>query len=345
MDIDALLNEVSAEEPCGKDLEYDPAFSELALAAQGKAEQFLGKEVVAAAEPPNWPKVRKLATGLLGRSKDLRIGVHLIEALLNLEGYAGLADGLAVLRGLLDRYWDKVHPQLDPEDGNDPTMRINILVTLVDREKILTVVRKTPLVRAHSAGIYSLHDISLAKGGDDAKGDRDEDSIPSLALIEAAFKEAELEDLQATAKAISNSIDDLAAIDGVLMAKVGAAQAPDLNALTVVLKEAQAQLTEHLEERGVAGDETVDDNAQEEQVIESVASVKPITGTINTREDAIKMMDKISNYFERHEPSSPVPLLMQRAKRLVSMNFMEILADIAPDGVKQAKNIGGVDKE
>jgi type VI secretion system protein ImpA len=57
------------------------------------------------------------------------------------------------------------------------------------------------------------------------------------------------------------------------------------------------------------------------------------------------MMDKISSFFERSEPSSPVPLLMQRAKRLVSMSFMDILADIAPDGVKQAKNIGGIDQK
>ena len=53
------------------------------------------------------------------------------------------------------------------------------------------------------------------------------------------------------------------------------------------------------------------------------------------------MMDKISDSSQRHEPSSPVPLLMGRAKRLVSLSFMEILKDMAPGGLSQASTIGG----
>jgi type VI secretion system protein ImpA len=50
----------------------------------------------------------------------------------------------------------------------------------------------------------------------------------------------------------------------------------------------------------------------------------------------MRALDKISSYFERHEPSSPIPLLIERCKRLVSMNFLEIMGDLAPDGLKQA---------
>ena len=57
------------------------------------------------------------------------------------------------------------------------------------------------------------------------------------------------------------------------------------------------------------------------------------------------MMDRISEYFQRNEPSSPVPLLMHRAKRLVSMSFMDILKDMAPDGVSQASTVGGVNED
>ncbi|MHC4087924.1 MAG: type VI secretion system ImpA family N-terminal domain-containing protein [Planctomycetota bacterium] len=46
------------------------------------------------------------------------------------EGLAGLCDGLAVLRGLLERFWDNLYPQLDPDDNNDPLERINILQSL-----------------------------------------------------------------------------------------------------------------------------------------------------------------------------------------------------------------------
>ena len=341
IDVNSLLNEISPDAPSGEDLEYDPAFGELERAAQGKAEQVIGDSVVAA-EPPDWREVRKLATELLGRSKDLRIGVHLARTLTSSEGLPGLADGLSLIRGLLERYWDTVHPQLDPEDNNDPTMRINILVTLVDRDAMLNMVRKAPLVSSRVMGRYSLYDIARAGSGETAGGD-DEDPVPDMTTIEAAFMEADLEELQATADAVTRCGGDLAAIDAVLMDKVGAAQAPDLGALAAVLKDAQSQLSKQLVRRGADGGEMATDAAAGGDV--AAAPAKAITGDINSREDAIKMMDKISTFFERTEPSSPVPLLMRRAKRLVSMNFMDVLADMAPDGLKQAKIIGGIGKD
>ena len=62
-------------------------------------------------------------------------------------------------------------------------------------------------------------------------------------------------------------------------------------------------------------------------------------------EAAIRVLDKACDYLERHEPSSPVPLLLKRAKRLVSKNFMEIMRDLAPDGVAQAQVVSGADGE
>ena len=346
IDINALLSEASPEAPCGEDLEYDSVFDDLQHAVQGKAEEYSGHEVVKAAEPPNWREVRKLATELLGRSKDLRIGVNMAQALANLEGFLGLADGLSLVRGLLERYWDKVHPRLDPDDNNDPTMRINILATLADRVAMLNVIRQTPLVSSRAIGRFSLHDISLARSGEEGKGAGKGDSVPDLAVIEAAFMDADLDELQATADAITRCSGDLAAIDATLRDKVGAAQAPDLGALAAVLKEAQSQMNEHLSRRGAGSAESAGgDTGTEEQAAETAVTKPAVSGAINSREDAIRMMDKISGFFERSEPSSPVPLLMQRAKRLVSMSFMDILADIAPDGVKQAKNIGGIDQK
>jgi len=103
IDVNSLLNEISPDAPSGEDLEYDPVFGELDRAVQGKPEQVIGDSAVAA-EPPNWREVRKLSTELLGRSKDLRVGVHLTRALISSDGLPGLADGLSLLRGLLERY-------------------------------------------------------------------------------------------------------------------------------------------------------------------------------------------------------------------------------------------------
>jgi type VI secretion system protein ImpA len=68
-------------------------------------------------------------------------------------------------------------------------------------------------------------------------------------------------------------------------------------------------------------------------------------GEIHSREDVIRALDKACEYYNRHEPSSPIPLLLQRAKRLVSKSFMEIVKDLTPDGLTQIQNLSGVEGE
>ena len=163
IDINGILKDVSPDSPCGDNLEYDPAFGELERAARGKEEQTLGDATVAA-EPPDWRDVRDRSTALLGRTLDLRVAVYLTRALLNTDGLAGLGDGLSLLRGLLERYWDCVYPQLDPDDNNDPTFRVNTLVTLCDRDVMLLNVQEAPLVSSRALGRFGLRDLQIAKG-------------------------------------------------------------------------------------------------------------------------------------------------------------------------------------
>ena len=54
--LEALTAPISPDNPCGADLEYDPAFAELERAAQGKPEQQIGNTVVPAADP-DWKAV------------------------------------------------------------------------------------------------------------------------------------------------------------------------------------------------------------------------------------------------------------------------------------------------
>src|SRR3954449_5238634 len=119
IDIEGLLEPVSSEEPSGPNLEYDSAFLNLERIALGKPEQRMG-DSIRAAEPPDFEVVARDACALLARSKDLRVAVQLARAQSYLHGFPGLRDGLAVVHGLLDRYFASVHPQLDPEEGNDP---------------------------------------------------------------------------------------------------------------------------------------------------------------------------------------------------------------------------------
>jgi type VI secretion system protein ImpA len=336
IDIEKLAQAVSEESPCGENLEYDPVFAAMERAAQGKPEQQYGDTVVPA-EEPDWKEVRDQSLELLGRTKDLRAASYLVRALIRTDGLPGFRDGVTLIHRYLDSYWEGIHPQLDPEDDNDPTIRINSIVALSDPHSTLTGLRESPLVSSRTLGRFGLRDILVAKGEMPAPTEEGYE-IPEMSAIEAAFLDCELEELQATAEAVDQSLEQIAGIEALLMEKVGPTNAPDINALPEVLRGCQIVLREQLARRGV-GEAAA---AGEEGAAGEAAA---ISGEIRSREDVIRVLDRACDYFNRYEPSSPVPLLLQRAKKLVSKSFLDIIRDLAPDGSKQVENIAGVDKE
>jgi type VI secretion system protein ImpA len=65
-------------------------------------------------------------------------------------------------------------------------------------------------------------------------------------------------------------------------------------------------------------------------------------GAIKSRQDAIRALETVAEFFRRNEPSSPIPLIVDRAKRLVSKDFLEVLEDIAPEALGTARAAGGI---
>jgi type VI secretion system protein ImpA len=249
--------------------------------------------------------------------------------LIHTDGFVGFAEGLALLRALLEQRWEHVHPRLDPEDDNDPTMRVNTITALVDPGTTLRALRTIPLV-ASRLGKFSLRDIEIASG--ESHADAGVQPV-EMSVIEAAFQDADLDELKATAEAVMRAGETFAAVDALLLTTVGTMHAPDLTALPPILGRIQGLLGEQLRRRGVVDAALVGEMAATE-VVSS-------TGEITSREDVIRALDRICEYFDRHEPSSPVPLLAKRAKRLVSKSFLEILRDLAPGGVHEAESIRG----
>src|SRR5687767_1628436 len=222
IDTENLLQPIAGEEPTGTNLEYDPAFAALERTAQGKPEQQIGETIVAG-EPPDWKAVHEQAAALLGRSKDLRIVAHLVRALLHRHGFVGLAEGLAVVRGLLERYWAPLHPRLDPDDQHDPTMRISALALLSDTQ-LLAALRAAPLVQSRSFGAISLRDIAVASGEMAAPA-----AAPKIEMtsIEAAFQDVTDEALEQTAVAITKAVEHLRRIEVIFTDSAGVA-GPDV---------------------------------------------------------------------------------------------------------------------
>ena len=350
IDVEALLSEISSEAPCGENLEYDLAFGEMERASQGKAEQQFGDTVIAAVEP-DWRELKRLALELSKRTKDLRVLVKLAHAVLNTDGLAVFCDCLAVLRGCIDRYWDSVHPQLDPDDDNDPTLRVNTLASLGDADTTLRMLRKVPLVSSLRVGRFSLVDIEAARGEVEPPEDSEP---PSLSMIEAAFTDCELEPLQSLAATVRRGIEDVRELETALTAQVGVANAASFAPLVDELRKIERILSDQLSRRGV-GEDGVGHRAEEGDVAEvggagsngSTAgpAARRLAGEVTSREDVILALDKICAYYERYEPSSPLPLLLHRAKRLATKSFLEIIRDLTPDGFGQAKAIGGISED
>lgn len=350
VDIDSYLTEISAEEPCGEDLEYDAEFIALEQDIKGKPEVQIG-DTFQEAEPPNWREIIKSCENLLKRTRDLRVLVSYFRALAATEGIVGIADGLALLNALVEARWDTIHPLLDPDDYNDPTERINILMTLCDFETTLSPLQKVPLIESRAIGQFCLRDLHIIEGKITPK-EGSEDEQPTQTNIDAAVQDADIEGLKKTAEAVAASLESLNAMEKFITEQVGINDAPSFSDLRAVLKEMVAATSGWLETRGVGGDE--EEAAEGEEVGEgevateggTLAVVKKIPAGINSSQDVIKALNQICEYYHKNEPSSPIPLLLKRVVGLVGKDFMEVLKDIAPNGVEQVEFLSGsADKE
>jgi type VI secretion system protein ImpA len=303
--------------------------------------------------------VRAKALELMGRTRDLRVAVHLARSATWTDGLPALGDAMSVLAGLIEQYWDNVHPQLDPEDGNDPTVRLNTIAALTDPSSMLRAVRDATIVRSRALGKFSYRDIQVAAG---------ELPPPSgstkveLATIDGAFGDCDAEELKTTAAAVKQALQSTRQIEKSLGDRVGPTMVPPLDSFTDLLQAMSKLLDQKLAARGISDEEPRAEEdaapmaaagAEDEEANGQPASAAAngrtanapmkLTGEISSREDVIRALDKICDYYKRYEPSSPVPLFLNRAKRLASKSFLEILRDLTPDAVNQALAIGGIE--
>jgi type VI secretion system protein ImpA len=334
MDLEALLAPVSPDDPCGADLEYDPAFAEIDRLAQGKAEQQIGNTIVPA-EEPDWKVVEKKAAELLARGKDLRVGAHLTRALLRTTGWSGFALGLGLLRGMIERYWDGIYPRLDPSDDNDPTMRVNVLASFADTA-VLSVVRATPLASSRALGRFSLKDLEMAAGEAQSANGAE---APSMANIEGVVMESDLGELQQTVVALRACLEALAGIDAALVEKVDASSGASFGKLPVLLRKAESFLGNRLEQRTAAGGG--DGASASAPANGAPAQQRSFGGAINSREDVVRALDAICSYYAKNEPSSPIPMFMERSKKLVMMSFVDIVKELVPDALSRVDMLRG----
>jgi len=344
IDVEKLLAEISPDAPCGEDLSYDPAFLELERVARGTEEQQVGDTIVPA-EEPNWRDVRDQALALMERTKNLSVIKYLVVSLMSIEGLDGLQSGLAVLRGCLERYWDTLWPQLDPEDDNDPLERLNIISFLAppagiygDPLQFMRRLNEVPLCNSRQLGSFSMRDIQIARGEVTA---RQGEPVPEVANIEAAFRDTPTEDLEGAAAAAGAAAEHIEAINTLIIQYVGVDKTIDLDAAKKTMKDIRSCIANF---SGGLIDAPAGTQAGQAQAGATGGAAAggtgpAITGEIHSPEDVVRILDLICTYYQRVEPSSPVPLLLRRARRLVRKSFVEIIQDLNPEAIRQIEVI------
>lgn len=338
MEIASLISPLSAELPCGPDLEYDQEFMALDLAARGKPEQQFGDTIVPA-EEPDWRDIKQAAEALFLRTKDLRVAVLLARALAHTDNFVGVAAGLSLIHQLLQLYWDSVHPLLDADDDNDPTMRLNALMPLGDGDAFIRDLRTVYLVEPGRSGRIAVRDILVLAGRLPAAGDEVISQAEVDGILRASVDEA---GRSAQIDAARESLAVCRELQQLLIEKVGAERIPNLKAVSDILG-LVVKLCDSANPQSDASATIADSAAEDGSVVATAAVAAP--GALRTRDDAIRMLDRICEFIERTEPSHPAPLLLRRAQRLMNMSFVEIIEDLAPDGLSQMRNIAGLDKE
>jgi len=342
------LPPVSDDAPAGENLELDPDFGALERAAQGKPEVQYGTTIEPAV-PPDWKETAALAEALLQRTHDLRVFVHLAIARLHLDGFAAYARVVRLIRHQVDEHWPHVHPQLDPEDDNDPLQRANALLRLQDPAHVLRTMRDLPLASTPRTGPVAWRDIAILNGALEPDSSREK---MTEAMVFAAFRDCDQARLATLREAIQNLVEDIPAISDAFDRNAGPATGPDYEPLQKLLREINRDLKryESLAEPEAAAEasEPVDGDPvaavpsgrAETGPVRGFTTIRAITA-LRDREEALYAVELASSYFRTQEPSSPLPLLLDRARRLAGMEFMDILRDLAPDGLVQAQTIAG----
>lgn len=336
LDLDNLLRSFGDDAPSGPDLEYDSDFTALVLASQVGEERVVGTSVIPPQEP-DYGTVCRNAIDLLARSRDIRTSVILANAMLKTQGLPGFEKALDYLRQALQDYWDSIHPKLDEEDDDDPTMRINAVLGLIDRSTVLAALRSAALTDSRAFGRFALRDLQIADG-EIAPGS-EADVVPTQQTISAAFQDTDPGKLVAISNAVDLCRAHVKSIETTLDEKLGG-RAPDLDPLNRMLHDIRNRIASHV----VVETETIAEELEEhaENRLMTAASTRATPdGAITSPDDVRKAIDRIIEYYTHQEPSSPVPLLLHRARRLVSADFVTILRDMAPQGIENAALIGG----
>ena len=373
MDVAPFLLPLDEAAPSGIELRNEARFHALERmlepAARDRRKEADG--TVRAGSNVDWQEVLTLAADLAGTGRDLRLLVIVARALANAEGFSGLARGFDLLTQSVDGFWDTIHPELRdrPDPSEAALRRINALKQIENDEAgplgdlqmnaVLTPRGIGPIQGEDlaAASLTEFEALNEAPSGlnEEEKEKVREAHVACVNRVTAACRALAAEEPERAAELIAAvAAADAArrALEAKFNEKAGFATGMGLQfgALRTFL----ARVMKTLE--GLAlpeGATTVTDAApSSEDAAPASSATAPaapasgLSGRISSRAEVERALDMIIAFYEANEPSSPMPHLARRLRKMVPMNFVELMEEIAPSGLKEFRDLAGTeDKE
>jgi type VI secretion system protein ImpA len=327
VNVDALLQPLAGESPCGQNLE------DTQLLASFDSFRTFGQATPLSPDT-DWRAIAARAQEALAQSKDLRPLTYLAAAALRSEGIGALVQLLQVAASWLKSYWKEVYPLVD----EDAILRRNALNGFADPMAVLDALRRAPMVAHRQLGSINFRHTEIAGGRlSRAEG---EGETPSEDQIRAVFTAAPPGEIAQLDALLADGIAAIKEICEIMSAEGGGSEAvPDFAPMQAVLGRMRVVIQPFLASASASGTDSGEPGGA------ATPGPAGVPGSIRSREDAIRALDAVAAYFRVTEPSSPVPLFVERAKRLVAANFLDVLADVVPDAVTEAKRAGGIRDE
>lgn len=357
INIDELAAPVSEEQPTGSDIREDRSptsdyytIKDARNSARAAERSAMFDETDADLLAP-WRDVAKSAEKILAeQSKDLEVATWYTEALIRLQGFAGLRDGFALIDRLVGDHWDGLYPEPD-EDGLET--KVAPLVGLNGDGgdgTLMMPIRNADITSEGDYGAYSFFQYQQARDAeriadDDAKASRIEDLGYSLADIEQCVNAAGNEWAQDLVETIEAAIAHYKSINDTLRASCGHDAPPSTNISTLldeVLRTTRFVYKAQLEALAAA---SAADPAEEAEAGEAPGTATTVaatggvavpTGPVSSREDALKLLEKAAKYFRTYEPHTPLAPGLERLIGWGRMTVSELMTELLPDDQSRA---------
>lgn len=341
MSFELLTQPISPEKPCGGDLRGEPLnavyyqIKDIRFDARTIEKNNLGDNGQAQTRD-HWKRVYELSLNVLEtQSKNLQIVSWMIEALVRLEGFKGLAKGFLLTRQLIELYWDQLYPLPEKDqDENDLDNRIASLAGLSGEENegtLIFPILNTEITQGKSVPSYTtwqyqkalevdrISDPIKKKEKTDAGGIILEDFVTSAKETDPVF----FKELDAD---LRSALQELKSLDAILFEKCKE-QSPSFSRINQSLTLCLDSLTSFAKDYIIPSSNELLGATQENPFPEGSYTMPSFT----SREESFQNLLRIADFFSQSEPHSPLPYLIKKAVRWGRMPLPDLLSEIVED--------------